>query len=255
MKSKIQILIVDDHSYQIEDIISVLKNGLANFDSHFNVLTYTNPIEAIAHINKKHFKPDIILLDVDMPEMDGFEFVDSCGYNRLVVPEPYIIFISAYENFEYFRSASDRRLEYLVKGSEVSNILTLKIQEYLNTWTITHYHQSQSTLYHLMDICYFEAYEGGSYMICKENNIKILLGKTLGEIEVEERILVKGFVRIHESYIVNRFHIRKYISGGRGKLSFDSLLHPNLAVIPIGKKYRKESDIVRQLISKLKGKG
>ena len=61
----VRILIVDDDP----DITSLFRIGLE--DSGFEVYTYNDPLEALANF-KPHFY-DLLLLDITMPKMDGFE--------------------------------------------------------------------------------------------------------------------------------------------------------------------------------------
>lgn len=63
--SKDKILIVDDE----QDILDLLEYNLKKED--FKVFTASNGIEALEVASKE--KPDLILLDVMMPEMDGME--------------------------------------------------------------------------------------------------------------------------------------------------------------------------------------
>jgi len=63
--SAVRILIVDDD----HDITSLLTIGLE--DSGFEVHAYNDPLEALAKF-KPHFY-DLLLLDINMPKMDGFE--------------------------------------------------------------------------------------------------------------------------------------------------------------------------------------
>jgi DNA-binding response OmpR family regulator len=61
-----RILIVDDDP----DITLAFKVGLEDHGS-FNVYTYTDPLEALS--NFKPYFYDLLLLDVNMPNMNGFE--------------------------------------------------------------------------------------------------------------------------------------------------------------------------------------
>lgn len=83
MKQKI--LIADDE----RDIIDFLKYNLEK--EGFDVLTARNGIEALTLAKKK---PDLILLDIMMPEMDGLEAVRSLKKNSATAGIP-VIFLTA----------------------------------------------------------------------------------------------------------------------------------------------------------------
>ncbi|MBI2428467.1 MAG: response regulator transcription factor [Ignavibacteriales bacterium] len=83
MKQKI--LIADDE----RDIIDFLKYNLDK--EGYDVLTAKNGVEAVNQC-KKH--PDLILLDVMMPEMDGFEVVRTLKKNPATTKIP-VIFLTA----------------------------------------------------------------------------------------------------------------------------------------------------------------
>ena len=85
-KTSTKILIVDDDP----DIIEILSYNLSN--EGYNVKSAVNGVEAIKKAKK--FIPDIILLDVMMPEMDGIE---ACSNLREIesLSKSMIIFLSA----------------------------------------------------------------------------------------------------------------------------------------------------------------
>jgi two-component system LytT family response regulator len=64
--------------------------------------------EAVAMIRKQN--PDLVFLDVQMPEMDGFAVLESIGVERL----PEIIFATAYEQYA-IRAFELHALDYLLK--------------------------------------------------------------------------------------------------------------------------------------------
>ncbi|MGH9996292.1 MAG: response regulator, partial [Nitrososphaeraceae archaeon] len=62
-----RILIIDDNS----DIAFTLRIGLENNDANMEVYSYDNPINALIDFKPNFY--DLLLIDVNMPLMDGFE--------------------------------------------------------------------------------------------------------------------------------------------------------------------------------------
>lgn len=93
----LKVLLVDDQILFAES----LKIFLVNYASDIEVLGISqNGAEAINFI--KNNKPDIILMDVHMPVMDGVEAVKEI---KKIYPEIKIIMLSTYDEDEYVRSA------------------------------------------------------------------------------------------------------------------------------------------------------
>ena len=68
----------------------------------------SNGREAVAMIRKQ--TPDLVFLDVQMPEMDGFAVLEAIGTEQL----PEIIFATAYEQYA-IRAFELHALDYLLK--------------------------------------------------------------------------------------------------------------------------------------------
>ena len=62
------ILVVDDELY----ILEVLRKTL--LENGFNIAVYDNPLKCLDFFRANHEKIDIVITDIIMPEMDGFEF-------------------------------------------------------------------------------------------------------------------------------------------------------------------------------------
>jgi CheY-like chemotaxis protein len=69
-KSAIRILVLDDEPFMLK----LLGHMLANL-GFIQVTTCDSGCEALAWIDRSNSPPDLILLDLNMPEMDGVEFV------------------------------------------------------------------------------------------------------------------------------------------------------------------------------------
>jgi two-component system LytT family response regulator len=67
-----------------------------------------NGLEAVAAIQK--FTPDLVFLDVQMPEMDGFEVIEAIGVERM----PRVVFVTAYDQYT-LRAFEIHALDYLLK--------------------------------------------------------------------------------------------------------------------------------------------
>jgi len=100
----VRALIVDDEALARKFIRRMLKE-----DRDFEIIgECSNGKEAVAMI--KHESPDVVFLDVQMPEMDGLAVLESIGVERL----PEIIFTTAYEQYA-IRAFELHALDYLLK--------------------------------------------------------------------------------------------------------------------------------------------
>ena len=116
------ILIVDDE----QDIIDLLSYNLSK--NNYNVLTASDGSEALLKINSNI---DLIILDVMMPKLDGFEICQSIKKNPTTSSIP-IIFLTAKNSTEdEYKGLLVGGDDYVVKPVAVKNLL-LRIQNTLN---------------------------------------------------------------------------------------------------------------------------
>ena len=101
----VRAIIVDDEAEQIEHLATLLqKFPWINMEEKI-----TNPIEAVGTILKG--KPELLFLDIQMPDITGFEQVNELwkyGY------KPYIIFVTAFNQYE-IQAIRMAALDYLIK--------------------------------------------------------------------------------------------------------------------------------------------
>jgi two-component system, OmpR family, response regulator ChvI len=83
---KARILIVDDE----EDITLILKKGLENYG--YEIDTFNDPLLALSSFRAGSY--DLILLDIRMPKMDGFELYEQL---QNIDGRVRICFMTAYE--------------------------------------------------------------------------------------------------------------------------------------------------------------
>ena len=109
MANSKHILVLDDDF----DIVSLIKISLQK--SHFNVFAFTDPFLALEHfeLNSKNY--GLVLSDVRMPGMPGFEFVRKV---REIEPDVKILLMSAFEisDLEFSRALpSDTKIDGFVQ--------------------------------------------------------------------------------------------------------------------------------------------
>ena len=110
MMSLPKILIVDDEAPARQRLQDVLSDIQAECPCHI-VGMASNAQEALDLLSTH--QPDILLLDVQMPEMTGIEFVQHLERLRFN-PMPAIIFVTAYDEFA-LKAFEVHALDYLLK--------------------------------------------------------------------------------------------------------------------------------------------
>ena len=100
-ESKKNIMIIDDN----EEVLAFLFDILS---PDYNILKFTNGLDAINHMEKDI--PDLVVCDVMMPEMDGFEFCKFLKTNQSTNHIP-IILLTA-------KSSTANRIEGLYVGAD-----------------------------------------------------------------------------------------------------------------------------------------
>ena len=104
MSAKIRTLIVDDEPLARERIRHLLHK-----ESDIDVLgECADGRDAVASITKH--KPDLVFLDVQMPELDGFGVLEQLDRRAM----PAIVFVTAYDQFA-LRAFEVHALDYLLK--------------------------------------------------------------------------------------------------------------------------------------------
>ena len=93
MKEKIQVHIADDHEILIEGIIAVIKNDK---DIEVNGYSLTGK-EVIDWFDNETNKADVLILDITMPDLDGFEVLKHFKRNNI---HQNIIVLSSYDDIK-----------------------------------------------------------------------------------------------------------------------------------------------------------
>jgi YesN/AraC family two-component response regulator len=108
---KLRIIIADDERPARE----FLKNILRGFEDALLVGEASDGAEAVEIIKQK--KPDLALLDLQMPEMSGLEVVKFLRKTQM----PLVAFVTAYDEFAV-RAFEVGAVDYLLKPVERSRL-------------------------------------------------------------------------------------------------------------------------------------
>lgn len=202
------ILVVDDEPLAQQRLIQLLSE----LDGVNQVDTANNGQQAIQQCQDK--KPDILLLDIRMPEMDGLE---AASHIAQMDEPPAIIFTTAYD--EYALDAFNvNAIDYLLKPVRSLDLASaISKASKLNKAQLTCVKTQQETRKHITakisgniklipinEIIYFQAEQ--KYVTVKYLNGETIIEDTLKELQSE---FEEYFIRIHRNALV----AKQFITG------------------------------------------
>jgi two-component system LytT family response regulator len=193
-------------------------------------------LDAIQEIRKS--KPDLVFLDVQMPECDGFDVIELLGSDL----PPTIIFVTAYDEYA-LRAFEAGALDYLLKPFDDARFgralkrAKEKLAHYLPVQPraaerLVVRSRGQVLFVSVADIDWIEA--AGYYACLHVGSDTHILRRSLSELEQD--LGDEKFVRIHRSLVVNLERIRglELQSGGEYEVVLKSRVRLRLS-----RRYRK----------------
>lgn len=109
---KIKTLLVDDDYLVLQDLEKMVEWDSLGFQI---IDTAANGKRAL-EISQKNI-PDLIVSDISMPVMDGFDFIEEL---KALNPQVYTIFISSYASFDYARRALQNHIHSYILKNEMT---------------------------------------------------------------------------------------------------------------------------------------
>jgi len=122
MNAKKKILVVDDNSIHLFLIQNILV------DRNYDVTIADHPEKAVRLINNDEYH--LIILDIMMPEMDGFQFLDIKNTIELNKNTPVIIVSAKTDSWSIKTAIEKGACDYLTKPIE-NEIVVRKVREIL----------------------------------------------------------------------------------------------------------------------------
>ena len=207
MEMLLKIVIVDDEPLAREILDSYLKKMSGVGQVRF----FRNALEALRGLKTE--APDLLLLDIEMPEMSGIEFL------RHLPDAPLTIFTTAYRNYAFegyelgvidflLKPISFRRFEAAI--AKARELLALKELSQLENGVENHsdYIFVKSGIQRIkLEFSKVTHIQGlKDYSVVYTLDKKILLK---GSIKTMSEIFPAGrFLRVHKSFIVNLHYVR-----------------------------------------------
>lgn len=213
-----KILIVDDEPLARDR----LQRHLHELDSEYELIEAENGLLALKQSEK--YNPDIVLLDIRMPGMDGIE---TAGKLSQLDTPPAIIFTTAYD--EYALDAFDTHaIAYLLKpirkeklnaalqsAKRLNRVQLQSLQPEENEQQDTHLSvriHSGVRKIELEDIHYFQAEQ--KYVSVKYTDGEVLIEESLKSLEVR---FSNTFIRIHRNALISKKQLKAIRKDQQGR--------------------------------------
>lgn len=193
--------IVDDDAHAVQ----ALERNIKKFPDLALIGSSTDPQEALRQINEGE-KPDIVFLDIEMPEMSGMEFAD------LLPKHIAIVFVTAYIDQGHNAFEKDA-VDFVLKPYTFERFVKAvrKAQTFLQKINPLVQHAANDKVYieqglhgkmiqlSLADIRYIEAAD--HYTRIHTTTEQHLTKLTMAALML--KLPQSTFIRVHRSYIVN----------------------------------------------------
>lgn len=208
--NKMTAIIVDDEFHGREN----LKQIIETYCPEIEVLGLADSVLNAKELVTSH-NPEVVFLDINMPVLDGFDFIDE--YSE---PKFLIVFVSAHEEFG-IKAVKAGAADYLLKPLNIKELkLTVKKLLSLKNKKIDSevIHKTEKIILPdshgfnvlvLDEIVRLEAEGCYTKVVTKEGKSQIV-SRTLKDFE--ETIPKEKFYRVHKSHLINLKFIKEFSS-------------------------------------------
>ena len=219
-----KVIIVDDEPKNLK----VLQKLIESYCPGLTIVAQASNIKE-AETAIQHQKPDILLLDIEMPRGNAFDLLDK------IMPVSFeIIFVTAFNEYatkafkysaldyllkplriEELQAAvkkAENKLQLKTLNSQLNNLLT-NFQKTSVQKIALPFQDGSIIFMDVSEIAYCIA-QGAYTKVCLKNKQQQLTCRPLKE--YEELLPAEFFFRVHNSYIVNINSIKKYYRGHGG---------------------------------------
>jgi two-component system LytT family response regulator len=236
-------IIVDDE----QPVREMLKTVLTTYCDKVSIVGSAVSVSSAFELFKSK-TPDLILLDINLPDGTGFDLLEKIGNET-----PSVIFITAYNDYaiKAFRFSA---IDYILKPINIDNLihaidkasesienknLSLKLQSFFENMNskpedkkIVLKTQESIHIVKVKDIIRCEA-DHNYTTFYAVNGKKIVVSKTLKEFD--DMLIEYGFFRTHQSHLININHVNSFQKNDGGYL-----IMVDNSNVPVSKRKREE---------------
>lgn len=220
----IKCVVIDDEQENISIITKLVTQYCADLTIAGGALTATKAIEVIREV-----QPQLVFLDVEMPAMNAFELL---SYLKPLNFE--VIFVTAFEHYAA-KAFKYSALDYLLKPVDIDELMQAaqkaitrikekninqRLEDFLGNFPIAGGFSKIALptldgllLYPIDEIICCTAKNTYTLFEFIKGNELLVNGSLIG---YEEKLPASVFCRIHNSYLINLNHMKKYHKGKGG---------------------------------------
>ena len=211
-----KIAICDDEAVTRDTLSDFIEKTYHSLD--LIVDKYSSGQSLLQALAKKRHSYDLLLLDIEMPGLDGMQTAKRI---RQILPELHVVFITSHDEFALsgYEVSAYRFLVKPVQPQKLIEAIESVKEDLLSQKSIMIRSKGEEAILKIRDILYFEA---------QNQNVKITLHNRTyanrSNIDFYESLLCNDdFYRIHRSYLVNLKYIT-FIGSRDIKLSNGDLI-------------------------------
>ena len=243
----LQAVIVDDEVSNIENLTILLNKYCPKIVVAGTATNVDQGLLVIREIN-----PSILFLDIQMPDKNGFDLLKSITTHDFEV-----IFVTAYDQYA-IQAIRFSAIDYLLKPVNINELVNAVDRAIINVERKTQNERLENLIHSISNKNQLRIAIPGNketffispetILFCKSdnnytifhlnNNLKHTSSKPI--FEYEELLSAHGFIRCHQSYLVNSIFIKSWI-----KIDGDRLLMEGGHEIPVS---RNSKEKVKQAI-------
>lgn len=208
-------IIIDDETAAIRALTVLIEKHTP----HVQLVASTSACaEGISLIEEQ--RPDIVFLDISMPDMNGFSLLQKLRYKDF-----HLVFTTAHERYA-IQAIKHHASGYLLKPVDIDELkqavemiekTTTAAGKIVKATAIRRLELNsmislpikEGMIYHsVSDILWIES-NGNYCTFHTQDRKKYVVSKNIGE--YEDMLPEKEFFRVHKSYLINIRKVRKYI--------------------------------------------